>query len=405
MLQAAKSHQSRRLANPRENHGLNGSITAFLKTEAGGGVLLALAAILALVVANSPLGQMYFETLARPLAVDIGVWHAKMTLKEWVKDGLMAIFFFVIGLELKREMTVGELSDVGRMALPVAAALGGAVVPAATYLAIAGEADMRGWPVPVATDIAFALAAFAVLAPAANPRLRIFLLTLAVVDDLIAIALIAILFTKGVAMLPLLSALGLLAAVLLIQRYWEFPAWTYCAVGLVAWGLAIQSGVHSSVMAVAAAFIVPLLGSKSGRAILEKLEHAIHPVSAFVILPIFAFAAAGISFHGLGLDALFVPVSAGIALGLALGKPVGIVAAVWCARWIIGTRSSPRLGDLLGLSCLCGIGFTMSLFIGALAYAGDPASEVQMRIGVLAGSVLSLMAGAACFAARRRGSD
>ncbi len=185
-------------------------VLKFLKTEAGGGMLLAFAAIAALFVANSPLDGNYFDLLKTPLALDTGLWRHEATLKDWVKDGLMAVFFYVIGLELKRELTVGELSDPKSVLLPVAAALGGAIAPILIYTLLAGDIDSRGWPVPVATDIAFALAALAILAPHADPRLRLFLLTLAVVDDLLAIVLIAVLFTSNLAYLPLLAAIALL---------------------------------------------------------------------------------------------------------------------------------------------------------------------------------------------------
>lgn len=274
------------------------TVTEFLKTEAGGGVLLALTAALAIALANSPFADGYFSLLKLPLALDLGAWRLELTLKEWVKDGLMAVFFYVVGLELKRELTVGELSDPRAVLLPVASAVGGVLAPVGLYLLVAGGLDPRGWPVPVATDIAFALAALAILAPKADPRLRIFLLTLAVVDDLIAIVLIAVLFTSGLAVVPLAAALALLAAIALVQRRVALPMAVYPIAGLVTWGLAVEAGVHTSVMAVAAAMVVPPRPAREGETLLGRLEHFIHPVSAYFVLPAFAFAAAGVPLAG-----------------------------------------------------------------------------------------------------------
>jgi NhaA family Na+:H+ antiporter len=379
---------------------MGASVLKFLKTEAGGGILLAIAAAAAIVVANSPWAATYFDTLKTSWALDLGFWRTEMTVKEWVKDGLMALFFFVIGLELKRELVVGELSDPRTVALPVAAALGGALVPIFVYLVIAGASDIRGWPVPVATDIAFALAALALLAPKADPRLRIFLLTLAVVDDLIAIVLIAVLFTNDLSLAPLVFAIALLAGVWLLQRHVDLPKDVYRAVLLITWALAVESGVHSSVMAVAAAAIVPIQTARSGKPILEKLEHETHLVSAYAVLPLFAFAAAGISFAGLGFNALIAPTAIGIALGLALGKPLGIAGAAWAAARLLRASDPLPFADVLRVGCLCGIGFTMSLFIGALAYAGDSAGETLMRIGVITGSMAALTLSVVLFAVR-----
>jgi len=366
------------------------TVADFLKTEAGGGVLLVLAALLAVVLANSPWAGSYFGLLKHPMGLDLGFWSVDFTFKYWVKDGLMAIFFYVVGLELKRELTVGELSDPRAVVLPVASAIGGALVPVAIYLVVAGGLEPRGWPVPVATDIAFALAALALLAPAADARVRIFLLTLAVVDDLIAIVLIAVLFTSNLAWAPLVLALGLLAATWLAQRRVALPAPLYVLVALATWMLAVQAGVHSSVMAVAAAMIVPPRDAGRGETLLGALEHAIHPLSSFLVLPLFAFCAAGVSLADFRVSQLAAGVPAGIATGLALGKPLGVgLAYLAVARLIRAPRSLDR-SDLLIVGCLCGIGFTMSLFIGGLAFANDAAGESGARIGVLTGSLLAL---------------
>jgi Na+:H+ antiporter, NhaA family len=367
------------------------AVVHFLKTEAGGGVLLALAAVAALIVANSPLADSYFALLKHHLPVDLGVWSVDFTVKSWVKDGLMAIFFYVIGLELKRELTIGELSDPKVVTLPVAAAIGGALMPVLLYMLLAGGTDPRGWPVPVATDIAFALAALAILAPNIDPRLRLFLLTLAVVDDLIAIILIAVLFTSHLAVIPLLAALALLGGVWIAQRWIRFPIWIYPIVGLITWALSIQAGVHSSVMAVAAAMIVPPRRLSEDWTVVGTLEHAIHPISAYIVLPIFAFCAAGVSFAGLGLSQLTEGLPAAIGIGLAIGKPLGVVGAYLLVARLIRAPAPFRLLDLIAIGTLCGIGFTMSLFIGGLAFGDDAVSEANARIGVLMGSTLSLL--------------
>lgn len=368
-----------------------GTALKFLKTEAGGGVLLAAAAVLALIVANSPIADDYFAILKTSLPLDLGVWRVDATLKDWVKDGLMAVFFYVIGLELKRELSIGELSNPRTVLLPVAGAIGGALAPIGIYLLLAGTLDPRGWPVPVATDIAFALAALAILSPKVDPRVRLFLLTLAVVDDLMAIILIAVLFTSNLAIVPLLAAGALLGALYLVGRRVDLPIWLYPVAGLVTWALAKESGVHTSVMAVAAALIVPPRPSGGDSTVVEKLEHAIHPFAAFFVLPAFAFCAAGVSFEGLNLAQVTGGVSAAVALALALGKPIGVTLFTLGAARLARTALPFPPMQILNVGFLCGIGFTMSLFIGGLAFAGDEAGEAAARLGVLMGSALSLL--------------
>lgn len=373
------------------------TVLKFLKTEAGGGMLLALAALAAIVVANSPLAATYFNALRTPLTLDLGFWSVEATLKDWVKDGLMAVFFYVIGLELKRELTVGELSDPRTVLLPVAAAIGGAILPVMVYSVFAGSIDPRGWPVPVATDIAFALAALAILAPRVDPRLRLFLLTLAVVDDLMAIVLIAVLFTSDLVWLPLVAATALLGALWTLGRRLALPIWLYPLAALVTWALAKESGVHTSVMAVAAAMVVPPRPTARETTLIGQLENYIHPVSAFVVLPIFAFCAAGVSFAGLSVAHVTSGVSAAVALALALGKPLGVTAFALGAARLAKTPAPFTLRQIVGVGCLCGIGFTMSLFIGGLAFASDEGGEASARLGVLMGSTLSLFMAAVVF--------
>jgi len=373
------------------------AVLKFLKTEAGGGALLAMAACAAIVIANSPLAPAYFDILKIPLKLDLGFWAVEATLKDWVKDGLMAVFFYVIGLELKRELTVGELSNPKTILLPVAAAIGGALFPIFIYSLLAGGVDPRGWPVPVATDIAFALAALAILAPRVDPRLRLFLLTLAVVDDLLAILLIAVLFTGSIAWIPLLGALALLLAVWALGRRMALPIWLYPLAALVTWALAKEAGVHTSVMAVAAAMVTPARPTAQDETLIGRLEHYIHPLSAFLVLPVFAFCAAGVSFAGLSLAQVASGVSAGVALALALGKPLGVTLFALGAARLVRAPSIFSPMQIISIGCLCGIGFTMSLFIGGLAFAGDEKGETAARLGVLMGSALSLMMAVVAF--------
>lgn len=372
------------------------AITKFLKTETGGGFLLVAAAALAFLVANSPLAGHYVALLSAPVAFDIGAWSAELTAKQWVKDGLMAVFFYVVGLELKRELTRGELSNPRALILPVGAAVGGAIIPALAYIAIAGGSDPRGWPVPVATDIAFALAALAVLAPKADPRLRIFLLTLAVVDDLIAILLIAVLYSSGVAWIALAGAAAILIILWLAHRRVELPLIIYPAAALGVWAIGLESGVHTSVLAVATALATPMV-SKKGREIAERLEHSIHPLVAYGVLPVFAFTAAGVSLQALDVLAMLSGAPLGIIAGLAIGKPVGVLAGYLIASRIAGARPFTAV-SVLAIGCICGIGFTMSLFIGALAFEGDASAENAARLATILGSLVSLVAAASILA-------
>jgi NhaA family Na+:H+ antiporter len=371
------------------------AVLRFLKTDAAGGLVLAACAALALLIANSPLGPLFHALLHRALPVDLGPLSVHLTTVEWIKDGLMPVFFFVIGLELKRELVEGELSDRRAVVLPVAAALGGMVVPALVYLLVSDSTDLRGWPVPVATDIAFALAALAIFARSVPTSLRIFLLTLAVVDDLGAVILIGVLFSHDLALLPL-AGIGLCLAVLTFTgRLGKAPSWIWGAGALLIWVLTLKSGIHTSVAGVAAAFTVPLSGGR-----LERLERALHPVSAYVVLPLFAIASAGISLAGLSGAAMFSVVPLGIALALALGKPIGVLGASYLVQSLGLARlpTGARFADMLGMACFCGIGFTMSLFLGALAFRGDETAELTARLGIVAGSVLALLLGAGIFA-------
>ena len=383
----------------------------FLKTEAASGMVLGLAALLALIVANSPLSPAYYGWLKSEHVLQLGPLLLQLTISEWIKEGLMAIFFLVVGLEIKYEILKGELSDPKKLATPVLAALGGMVAPALVYLAVSGAAGgpHGDWPIPLATDIAFALAVFAVAARKLPSSLRVFLLTLAIVDDLGAIALIALLFSGGVDWPPLLWVAGLLLAGGVMGRVGKIPApfWVL-GFGLV-WYLTVLSGLSTSLTAVAFAAIVPVDRRRSdGQSPLREAMHDLHPYVAYLVLPLFAFAKAGVSFGGLSLEQAFAPLVIGIALGLFIGKQVGVFGAAWLASALkIGRRPGDSTWlELYGVSLLCGVGFTMSLFIGVLAFPGavDSPQQIEVKLGVLGGSLLSAAAGAAVlgFAGRRR---
>lgn len=379
----------------------------FLKTEAASGTLLGIAALLAVIVANSPLAGDYFGWLKSEHLVQIGPIRFQETISDWIKEGLMAVFFLVVGLEIKYEILRGELSDPRRLATPLLAAIGGMVVPAAVFVAVVGSlgGPVGGWPVPVATDIAFALAVFALVGRGLPSSLRVFLLTLAIVDDLGAILLIGALFSQHVLLAPLLWALAALAAgAVAARREIAAPFWVllFCLI----WGLWMESGLSTSLMGVAFAAIVPIRERGSDRqSPLKEAMHDLHPWVAYLVLPLFAFAKAGVPLLGLSLEQATAPLVLGIALGLFVGKQVGVLGAAWLATALrIGKRPTDATwGQMYGVALLCGVGFTMSLFIGALAFPGAADSPIQseVKLGVLAGSLLSSVAGALALATFR----
>ena len=381
----------------------------FLKTEAASGMLLGLAALTALIVANSPLAPGYFGWLKSEHILQVGPLILQLTISEWIKEGLMAVFFLVVGLEIKYEILRGELSDPRKLATPVLAAIGGMVAPAAVYLVVSGllNGPHGGWPIPLATDIAFALAVFAVAARGLPSSLRVFLLTLAIVDDLGAIALIAVLFSSGVDWLPLAWVAGLLAVGGWFARGRRIPApfWVL-GFGLV-WYLTVLAGLSTSLTAVAFALIVPVgHRTEDGQSPLQEAMHDLHPYVAWLVLPLFAFAKAGVSFTGLSIEQVFAPLVLALAFGLFLGKQIGVFGAAWLAATLKIGR--PPTGatwlELYGVSLLCGVGFTMSLFIGVLAFPGtiDSPEQVAVKLGVLGGSCLSAIFGAAVLAVATR---
>ncbi len=380
------------------------STVEFLKTETGAGLLLAFAAALAIAWANSPWTDTYAAFIGHPVTVQVGPFLETMSVLGWVKTGLMPIFFFVVGLEIKHEILRGELSNPRRLALPLLAGLGGVVVPAAIYLALNAGPDgaPQGWPTPVATDIAFALAALAVVGPRLPPALRIFLLTLAIADDLAAVALIAVVFSHDLRPWMLGGALSTLLVMLAMGRWRGAPYVFYALGGLLLWGFMLKSGVNTSLAGVAAAFAIPLEPKRPGQpGVLQETMEALHPYVAFVILPLFAFTAAGFSLRGLSSQEAAAPIALGVALALFLGKQIGVFGA---AALVIGLKLARRPTgakwlELYGVSVLCGIGFTMSLYIGALAFPEDGAlTQAQVRLGVIGGSLASTVYGMAILA-------
>jgi NhaA family Na+:H+ antiporter len=374
----------------------------FLKTESASGLILGAAAAAAIVMANSPWAYRYFGFIEAPLTIQVGAFLETRSVLDWVKEGLMAIFFFVLGLELKFEALKGELANPRRLALPILAAFAGMAAPALIYLALnagAGGAPI-GWPTPTPTDIAFALAALAIAGPKLPPTLRVFLLTLALVDDLGAVGLIAIVFSHGIRFVALGGAAVALALMALLGR-WKNAPYLFYAIGLLlVWAFTLKSGLSTSVAGVAAAMTVPIGKRKAHRpGMLEDFMEGLHPYVAFLILPLFAFCAAGFSLRGVRLDGLVGPISLGVALGLFLGKQAGVFGA---SAAVIGLKLARRPTgatwlELYGVALLCGAGFTMSLFIGALAFPSG-AAAAQVRLGVIAGSLLSSAAGMAVLA-------
>ncbi len=397
----------------RRSWGETSRISAILRKETVGGALLLLGALLALVWSNSPWSDGY--RAMRDVTVGPAALHLDLSLATWAADGLLAIFFFVAGLELKREFVAGDLRDPRRAAVPVAAAVGGVVVPAllfTLFAAGAGAGAVRGWAIPTATDIAFALAVLAVIGRYLPSALRTFLLTLAVVDDLLAIVIIAVFYTSSLSIPPLLAALLPLALFgLLVQRRVR-SWWLLLPLAGLTWALVHASGVHATVAGVLLAFTVPVLrsaaagGPDAGPGLAEHFEHRFRPLSAGVAVPVFAFLAAGVTVGGLtGLvSALTDRVALGIVVGLVVGKPVGIMLATWLVSRF--TRADPDEGlnwlDVLGLSLLGGIGFTVSLLIGELAFGLGSVRDDHVKVAVLTGSLLSALLATVILRARSR---
>jgi NhaA family Na+:H+ antiporter len=371
----------------------------FLKTEAASGSVLALAAVAAVVLANSPWADGYFGLVHAQHTLSIGGFEETRSTLKWIKDGLMAVFFFVVGLEIKYEVMRGELSSPRKLALPVLAAIGGMAAPALVFLAfnVGDGGAPRGWPIPTATDIAFALAALAIAAPRLPASLRIFLLTLAIADDLGAVALIALLFSAQISLPALAGAAVVLALMALLGRTRRGSPLLYAILFVAVWAFTLKSGINTSLAGVAAALTVPIGPRRPGEeGMVKHFLEGLHPYVAYGVLPVFAFAAAGFSFSAMQASDVLAPLPLGIAMGLVLGKPIGVMAASALAVMLgLGQRPSGATWlEMFGVSLLCGVGFTMSLFIGGLAFADSGETASQVQLGVIAGSVLSILAGA-----------
>ncbi|MFD5245632.1 Na+/H+ antiporter NhaA [Amycolatopsis sp. NPDC058340] len=369
-------------------------VAEILRKETVGGVLLLIGAVIALVWANTPWSGAY-EAL-REVRVGPAALHLDLSLATWAADGLLAIFFFVAGLEVKREFVAGDLRDPRRAAVPVAAAVGGVVIPALLYIAInlGDSAALSGWAIPTATDIAFALAVLAVIGHHLPSALRTFLLTLAVVDDLIAIVIIAVFYTRELLLGPLLLALLPLAAFTVLVQRRVRSWWLLLPLAATTWALVHASGIHATVAGVLLGFAVPVIRKHGeGPGLAEHFEHRFRPISAAVVVPVFAFFAAGVTVGGLGglADSLLDPVALGIVLALLLGKTVGITGATYLVSRFTRAELHDDLAwtDVIGLAALGGIGFTVSLLIGDLAFGAGSESDEKAKIAILVGSLFA----------------
>ena len=383
---------------PNQNLGPLKQIKAVLYSEIGPGILLVIMAVLAMTIMNSPLALHYENVFSTKVVFGVGPIVIDKPFLLWVNDGLMAIFFFLIGLEIKRELMVGHLSDIRQALLPLGAAVGGMVAPAIIYLMITQGVDgaTSGWAIPAATDIAFAIGVLALLGPRVPVPLKVFLLTLAVADDLGAIVIIALFYTEQLSVGSLGVAFAALGVLILMNYSNVGNKSAYLFVGFIMWVAVLKSGVHATLAGVALGFCIPYTIPKQESSPVVKLEHQLHGFSSYIVLPLFAFANAGVAIGEQGLAIMGHQVPMGITAGLFFGKPIGVM---FCCFLILhfGIAQMPRhvnWGQLFGVSLLCGIGFTMSLFIGSLAFGGmgNPLAGLD-RLGILAGSILSAVVG------------
>jgi len=374
------------------------AIREFLKLESASGIILVGAAVLALIINNSPLSGLYDLFLDTPVEIRIGALQLAKPLLLWINDGLMAIFFLLIGLEVKREILDGQLSSLSQVALPGIAAIGGMAIPALIYVIfnMSNPSALNGWAIPAATDIAFALGILALLGSRVPLSLKLFLLTLAIIDDLGAIVIIAIFYSGDLSATSLIFAAVAIAVLIAMNLFGVRRIAAYVVVGIILWICVLKSGVHATLAGVVLAFAIPLRTKEDEPCPLREMEHSLHPWIAFGIMPIFAFANAGVSLQGMSFRTLFEPIPLGIALGLIIGKQVGVfgfsLAAVKLGLAKLPSDINWRL--IYGTSILCGIGFTMSLFISTLAFDTSIADDaVSARIGILVGSFIAAIAG------------
>lgn len=369
-------------------------IARFLRLESAGGIVLMAAAVVAMICANTPLQTYYALLLDTPVAVSIGELAVAKPLLLWINDGLMTIFFFLVGLELKRELLEGELSDVRNIILPGVGAIGGMAIPALIYLIFNNENPLavQGWAIPSATDIAFALGVLSLLGSRVPVSIKIFLTSLAIFDDIGAIIIIALFYTANISTLALGIVLLCLPVLVLMNRFNVESKSLYIAVGSVMWVALLKSGVHATLSGVVVAMFIPLRTPDPDVSPLKIMEHDLHALVAFFVLPVFAFANSGIDLTGLTVEQVLHPVPVGIALGLFVGKQIGVFGFCWLAIKMGITRLPREMswGALYGTAALCGIGFTMSLFIGSLAFEGTDVTRLfDERLGIIIGSLLS----------------
>ena len=386
---------------------LRSTFTRFFQLEAASGLLLIAAAALALIINNSPLSSFYSSFLEVPVAVQIGALQIAKPSLLWINDGLMALFFLLIGLEVKRELLDGHLSKPSQVVLPGAAAIGGMVVPALIYWALNKDnpAALGGWAIPMATDIAFALGVLALLGKRVPVSLKLFLMTLAIIDDLGAIIVIAIFYSGELSSASLAGAGACLVALIAMNRLGVVKLGPYLIIGLILWVCVLKSGVHATLAGVTLAFCIPLRTKNAEPSPLLGLEHALHPWVAYGILPLFAFANAGVSLAGVNLESFTHHVPMGIAAGLLVGKTVGVFGLTWLAvkTGLAALPTGANWGQVMGVAILCGIGFTMSLFVGSLAFVPGSSEYAGMdRMGILTGSILAALIGYAVTAMASR---
>ncbi len=371
------------------------------RSEASGGIFLVVAAVLAMIIANSPAQDWYKSLLDIPVVFSIGTFVIDKGLLLWVNDGLMALFFFLVGLEIKREVLNGQLSDAKQLVLPLIAAVAGIVAPALIYMFFNAEDPIaaNGWAIPSATDIAFALGVFVIFGKHLPLSLKLFLLSVAIFDDIAAVVIIALFYSEDLSMISILVAsIGIVGLFVLNFFNLHIKA-AYILIGLVVWAAVLKSGVHATLAGFAVAWFIPLMSKSDSDedSMLESIEHSLHPWVTFFILPVFAFANAGVNLTGASMETLLNPVTIGIALGLFVGKQVGIFGACWLAVQLKLTRlpEGTNWSQLYGVCLLCGIGFTMSLFIGTLAFEHNGLFlQESVKVGVLVGSLFSAALGA-----------
>ena len=373
----------------------------FLANEAAGGILLIAAAVLAMVAANSPLAHGYFHLLHVETGPVLAPAIGPMTVHLWINDALMALFFLLVGLEIKRELVDGQLASAERRRLPIIAAAAGMICPALLYLAVTGgAAELRaGWAIPAATDIAFAIGVLALLGPRVPASLKLFLTTVAIVDDMGAVTIIAVFYSHGLSVPALAGAAMVVGVMLAMNRFGVVRLWPYLVAFALLWLLVLMSGVHATIAGVVAAMTIPIRSSRGApddhESPLHRLEHGLNPWVAYGVVPLFGFANAGVSLTGLGPSILVEPLVLGIALALFFGKQIGIFGSIWLAvrMGIAKPPGGASWTQVYGVALLAGIGFTMSLFIGGLAFPGSAAIMDEVKIGVLAGSIFAAITG------------